>query len=360
MSEPSNPLDELYRLALAHARAGEVEETVRCYRRILKIAPEDAHAHYKLGTFLLEIKHPDLAIPHLKAAVDLGPDKQKFWLAHLRGLLAANRPWDARMALEGALQTFANVDPRFLELVANLKALEQAAAIDPRRPVPLPDVVDKDFYAILAKAWPHSMSSVYGFVESFHSLYQSVHYVVRRGIPGAFVECGCYAGGMSLLAALTFLQRGDTSRHLYLFDTFEGMPPPSAEDGEAVVHSYNRNTVDGQTWSKIDIERVRAVMASSGYPLDKIHLFKGLIEDSIPKFAPETVAILRLDTDFYGSTKHELTHLYPRLSLGGIAIFDDYGYLPGAKRAVDEYFASMEQPVLLHRINFAVRTAIKT
>ena len=203
------------------------------------------------------------------------------------------------------------------------------------------------------------MASVYGLVDAFYNLYQMVQYVVKHDIPGDFVECGVHAGGMSLLAALTFLKLGDTSRHLYLYDTFEGMPSPTREDGEQAEQTYLSNTKGGAAWAKVEMDAVHRTMINSGYPEDKIHLVKGLVEETIPAIAPDNISILRLDTDYYSSTRHELNHLYPRLSTGGALIIDDYGYFRGARLATDEYLSATHARILLHRLNFTVRVGIK-
>ena len=98
-------------------------------------------------------------------------------------------------------------------------------------------------------------------------------------------------------------------------------------------------------------------MASTGYPLDRITLCKGMVEDTLPSQAPNEISILRLDTDWYDSTKHELEVLYPRLSPGGVLIIDDYGYWAGARKAVDEYFSL--KPIMLMRLDNTGRIAIK-
>lgn len=89
-----------------------------------------------------------------------------------------------------------------------------------------------------------------------------------------------------------------------------------------------------------------------------MHYIKGMVEDTVPVRAPETISILRLDTDWYASTRHELTHLYPRLSSGGVLIIDDYGYWQGSRRAVDEFLAETGARLLLTRIS-AGRIAVK-
>jgi hypothetical protein len=87
---------------------------------------------------------------------------------------------------------------------------------------------------------------------------------------------------------------------------------------------------------------------------------KGKVEETIPEQAPAQIALLRLDTDWYESTYHELVHLYPRLSPGGILIIDDYGHWAGARKAVDEYFAEHRLNLFLHRIDYTGRICIKT
>jgi hypothetical protein len=90
-----------------------------------------------------------------------------------------------------------------------------------------------------------------------------------------------------------------------------------------------------------------------------VNLVKGPVESTIPATIPDQLAILRLDTDWYESTKHELDHLYPRLVSGGILIIDDYGHWQGARQAVDEYFARQNLKPLLSRIDYTCRIMIK-
>ena len=86
---------------------------------------------------------------------------------------------------------------------------------------------------------------------------------------------------------------------------------------------------------------------------------EGLVQTTIPAQAPDRIALLRLDTDLYDSTLHELEHLYPRLTTGGVLIVDDYGKIAGATKAVDEYFAALAHPPLLQRIDVQGRIAVK-
>ena len=98
---------------------------------------------------------------------------------------------------------------------------------------------------------------------------------------------------------------------------------------------------------------------STGYPEGRIHLIKGKVEDTIPENMPAgDLAILRLDTDWYESTRHEMKHLYPRLVSRGVLILDDYGHWEGVRRAVDEYFAASKLRPLMSRVDYSCRLVI--
>lgn len=196
------------------------------------------------------------------------------------------------------------------------------------------------------------------------SLIDATRYVARHRVPGAVVECGVWRGGSTMASALTLLAEGDAGRDLHLFDTFEGMPPPTDADvdhaGETADAQLRAAAPGTGVWCHAGLDDVRANLATTGYPAARVHFVKGRVEDTIPAAAPAAIALLRLDTDWYESTRHELEHLFPRLSPGGVLIIDDYGYWQGARRATDEYFAAHpEVPLLLHRIDFTGRMAVK-
>jgi len=107
------------------------------------------------------------------------------------------------------------------------------------------------------------------------------------------------------------------------------------------------------------IDVVRRMIEPLGYPPERLHFVKGMVEDTIPTVMPPEIALLRLDTDFYSSTKHELVHLYPRLASGGVLIIDDYGAMPGCRRAVDEYAAEYQLRWFLTRLDAHVRLLVK-
>jgi hypothetical protein len=183
------------------------------------------------------------------------------------------------------------------------------------------------------------------------ALIEATRYVSDHEIQGAIVECGVWRGGSMQAVAYTLLSRGVTDRELHLFDTFEGMPEPSERDrrydGEPAVQLLQRNPKTANIWAIASLQDVEAAMAETGYPAEQVHPHPGLVESTIPEEAPEEIALLRLDTDWYDSTKHELEHLYDRVVSGGVVIFDDYGYWQGARQAVDEFLRSRGERLLL-------------
>src|SRR5262249_46950150 len=162
----------------------------------------------------------------------------------------------------------------------------------------------------------------------------------------AFVECGVWRGGSMMLAAETLKSLGDVSRSLYLYDTYEGMSKPTDKDVNFKNDSWRKGFtfVEDQEYAvaerranslAVSLEQVKQNFAQTGYPMDCVQFIKGKVEDTIPNVIPDQIALLRLDTDWYESTAHELNHLFPRLVEGGVLILDDYGHWKGAREAVD-------------------------
>ena len=216
---------------------------------------------------------------------------------------------------------------------------------------PPPDI-DAATMATYRSVQAYTMTSL----ERVAALCAAIRHVSRARVPGAIVECGVWRGGSMMAAARTLLEQHDETRELFLFDTFSGMPTPTSAD---VRHDgVAAATLHADGWCAAGEADVRANLASTGYPMQRVRLVAGRVEDTIPAMAPPQVAVLRLDTDWYESTRHELEHLYPRLAPGGILVIDDYGWWQGARRAVDEYFA--DQPVLLHRVDITGRMVVRS
>ncbi|WP_214072039.1 TylF/MycF/NovP-related O-methyltransferase [Mucilaginibacter sp. dw_454] len=211
------------------------------------------------------------------------------------------------------------------------------------------------------KVKPYTMTTP----ERIASLVNAVNYLVKNKIEGDFVECGVWRGGSTMAAIDTLLKNGDKSREIYLYDTYEGMSEPTEIDkvftgtGADVLMETTDREDPTSVWCYSAIEEVQRNVGTLKYPAEKIHFVKGKVEDSIPQTLPGKIALLRLDTDFYESTAHELEHLYPLLVPGGVIIIDDYGHWEGARKAVDEYIESQKLPLLLNRIDYTGRIGIK-
>jgi O-methyltransferase len=221
---------------------------------------------------------------------------------------------------------------------------------------------DVPAYAIetFERVRPYTMTSA----RSVIGLCEAVEYIVKNEIVGDFVECGVWRGGSIMAAAITLLRLGINDRELYLFDTFAGMPAPSEADrsltapDQRPADRWQRDLrEDHNEWAYAPLEAVLANVASTGYPREHVHLVKGPVEETIPDRAPQSIALLRLDTDWYSSTRHELEHLYPRLVPGGVVIFDDYGAWAGHRQAVDDYEPARR--LLLSRLDDFARIAVK-
>ena len=202
-------------------------------------------------------------------------------------------------------------------------------------------------------------------IERMYALYKAVEYIVNEKIPGDFVECGVWKGGSSMVIAKTLLNMKETKRKIYLYDTFAGMSKPTEKDMQsfdsvAAIKVWRRKQKkDHNEWAFSPIYEVKKNMLATGYPEKNIVYVEGKVEDTIPETIPAKIALLRLDTDWYESTYHELKHLFPLVSYKGVLIIDDYGHFTGAKEATDKYLKETGNKMLLNRIDYTGRLGIK-
>jgi O-methyltransferase len=203
-------------------------------------------------------------------------------------------------------------------------------------------------------------------LERMYALWSATNYIVENDLPGDFVECGVWRGGSVMLMATTLLRRGDTTRDLWLFDTFDGMTAPTAEDLQAMsgrpaadILREHERTPDDPFWGIAARDAVERNLRSTSYPFERFHVVEGDVTATLPESAPDRISLLRLDTDWYASTRHELEQLYPRLVGGGVLIIDDYGYWRGARKATDEFVATLRPRPLLQRIDYTGRICVK-
>jgi len=225
------------------------------------------------------------------------------------------------------------------------------------------DIDDEYFINIFPYIRYRTMTADRG-AEATWALYKSIEYIVKNKIPGDIAECGVWNGGSMILAALALIHFGDTSRRIFMYDTFTGMPKPDEVDkrwdGVPALDTWESHQQAGTMWGfGGTLNMLKEIMAITSYPEDKLVYVEGMVEDTIPETMSEQLSLLRLDTDFYKSTYHELTHLYPTLSSGGVLIIDDYGYFQGSRKATDQYIAEQNLKILLTRIDEGVRLVVK-
>jgi O-methyltransferase len=214
---------------------------------------------------------------------------------------------------------------------------------------------------IISTVRPYTQTSA----RRIKSLINAVEYVMANKIEGDFVECGVWKGGSIMTMAKTLTNLKHFERDLYLFDTFEGINAPTDfdisvknETGDEIIHEAKEKD-DDSLLARVSLEEVKNNISKINYPKEKFHFIKGPVEETLPEKSPKKISLLRLDTDWYESTKHELVHLFPLISKGGVVIIDDYGYWTGAKKAVDEYFSENNIPFLLNRIDSSGRIGTK-
>ncbi|HEU5152440.1 MAG TPA: TylF/MycF/NovP-related O-methyltransferase [Iamia sp.] len=238
------------------------------------------------------------------------------------------------------------------------------APVDPTRLPPHPlSTASPAHRRIVQRCLPFTMGSP----ERLLATIDATEYVLARGVPGALAECGVWRGGSVLAMLLSLQAAGVDDRDVYLFDTFEGMTAPTEEDTSA-FHAPATEEWSGAEGGRAYGElfsaetfgeaQVRRLLHATGYPPARIHLVRGPVEETLPAAAPDGLALLRLDTDWYESTRHELEHLYPRLATGGVLIVDDYGHWEGARKAADEHLAQ-HPALLLSRSDYTGRMAVK-
>ena len=222
---------------------------------------------------------------------------------------------------------------------------------------------DPEFISEFETLEPNTATSI----ERMYALKEAVKYVIGNNIAGDLVECGVWKGGSCMLIARTLLEYDQNDRLLWLYDTFEGMTLPTNEDieketgikGGDLLENIEKNTDKYNMWAYAPEDIVRKNMESTKYPSDKIKYIRGKVEDTLNETKPESIALLRLDTDWYESTKAEMDALYPLIAKGGVLIIDDYGHFEGARKAIDEYFDSVKEQPLMHRIDYTGRMIIK-
>lgn len=199
--------------------------------------------------------------------------------------------------------------------------------------------------------------------ERMYLLSQAVLNTKNNNLDGDFVECGVWRGGNILLFKL-LNDFYNLNKNIFAYDTYEGMTPP--QDIDITSSGVSAETLMKNTkkkdekhnihcFSELDQVKNNILLYSN---LNNINFVKGPVEKTLfnENNLPNKISILRLDTDFYNSTKIELERLFPRVVSGGVLIIDDYGFWKGARKAVDEYFNKKKW---LHIVDSTCRYLIK-
>lgn len=184
---------------------------------------------------------------------------------------------------------------------------------------------------------------------SLCKLIELVKILEEEHIKGEFVECGVWKGGACMILALAQIKFSKIDRDIWLYDTYEGMTRPQEKyDGPKSINKFNdiragihKDRYDKwhgeKKWIYSPIELVKKNMYLTGYEKEKIKFIKGDVLETLDTYRPSKIALLRLDTDWYASTKKELEILAPNIEIGGYLVIDDYYAWQGSRKATDEF-----------------------
>ena len=226
---------------------------------------------------------------------------------------------------------------RFLKLIGRSAGLEVSVIRDKGKES-FPGYVENEFKELYKKYCNLSMVPWSGF----YSVYRSITYILDAGIKGDIVECGVWKGGCAAFMMELLARRGETNRKIWLYDTFEGMTAPTDKDkhfagAKFAPDEFKKRETKGEKWSYAPLDLVKDTLAMTGYPETKIEIVQGDVLETLKTRTPNKIALLRLDTDWYDSTKAEMEALWPKLAKNGVFLCDDYGAWKGSYDAVHEY-----------------------
>jgi|688.fasta_scaffold222625_2 O-methyltransferase len=212
--------------------------------------------------------------------------------------------------------------------------------------------IEDDAWDVIAMARGRTMGSA---VQQY-TMWQSVEHVENNAISGDIIEFGVWRGGMAMIAAEA-LGRRCSPRNLVLFDTFSGMTKPDEHDSELysmqpanmLLNRESNKVGKWTTWANASLEDVQFGLSKCCIPKEQVKFVVGDVHNTVPSNLSESISVCRIDTDWYSSTRHILENCWDRISPGGILILDDYDIWSGARKAVDEFFLSIEYKPFLIR-----------
>jgi predicted O-methyltransferase YrrM len=247
-----------------------------------------------------------------------------------------NRIEEARESLREELRFFPD----------NVGANDLLAQVAARLPGVGPGIGDGEFQYLLQKIRPYTMLSE----ERLHSLYTLARRACEGDIPGNFVECGVAGGGSSALLAAVIKRHSRRPRILFAFDTFEGMPTPTADDTHGDRQADETGWGTGTCAAPESSVREACSRLGTG---DVIETVRGYFRDTLPGIRDRVgiIALLHMDADWYESTRDILVHLYDRIGVGGLVQVDDFGYWEGCAKAIRDFEAERNLRFEMQRID---------
>lgn len=211
-----------------------------------------------------------------------------------------------------------------------------------------PDLQDDFFWTLVEKYKPYSLIGV----ARMWNIYESIHYIKSANVPGDIIECGVFLGGSLALAIDAAAEVGLTGRTFWASDTFEGfVKDVKSEDYTGKVVPFKRHP------NFRDVAEATINLATTGG--NRVEYLAGPVETTLEDWPIKSIAMARLDTDYYESTRVELEQIFPRLSDRGVLIIDDYGHFKECRRAVDEYFSDQSRVCAWSRVDYSCRSGIK-
>jgi O-methyltransferase len=233
------------------------------------------------------------------------------------------------MSVKTISESTGQIRDRYLELLK--RALTNTIYEDPNEAPWGPDGYDATARGEGAD-WPRTAHTMIGR-KRLDNLADCVAAALADGVPGDLIETGVWRGGASILMRGVLAAYGDTTRTVWVADSFDGLPPPDPEQYPADAGDTHHEVA----FLAVPLEEVRANFARYDLLDDQVRFLPGWFSDTLPAAPIERLAVLRLDGDMYSSTWDALTALYDKVSPGGFVIVDDYHAVPGCKQAVDDY-----------------------
>ena len=217
-----------------------------------------------------------------------------------------------------------------------------------------PDIDDDEFRFTMNCATHYVNSDAVSMITlaRFDNIKNCIESILRNGVPGDLIEAGVWRGGASIFMRGALKAYGVTDRLVWAADSFEGLPEPDAD-----LFPLEAKVQSGPVMQKlyhnlaVGLEEVKRNFAAYGLLDDQVRFLKGWFKDTLQTAPPGPLSLIRLDGDFYESTRDGLDNLYDRLSIGGFVIIDDYGQdsWTYCRKAVDEFRAerNIEDPLIL-------------